>query len=269
MGHIRDLPKSTLGVDVEHDFAPSTSIPRDKSSSSKSSKRASEHATRVYPGDRPRPRGRGDRLAPGRGDRRAGQAGPPGRVPRDHAGSGARGDGSIRARSTWTSSMRSRRGAYSTGWSATGSARCSGRRSSAASPPDACSPRRCGSWSSASGRSRRSSRSNTGRSMPIWRTTELRQADATFRAALHRIGGEKADLKTDERPSDRRGLTARPIASRRSPSASRNGDRRRRSRPARCSRRRRASSATAFGGRCRSRRSSTRASTSARMARRV
>ncbi len=22
MGHVRDLPKSTLGVDVEHDFAP-------------------------------------------------------------------------------------------------------------------------------------------------------------------------------------------------------------------------------------------------------
>lgn len=30
MGHVRDLPKSTLGVDVEHDFAPSYIIPRDK-----------------------------------------------------------------------------------------------------------------------------------------------------------------------------------------------------------------------------------------------
>lgn len=30
MGHIRDLPKSTLGVDVEHEFAPSYLIPKDK-----------------------------------------------------------------------------------------------------------------------------------------------------------------------------------------------------------------------------------------------
>lgn len=30
MGHVRDLPKSTLGVDVEHDFQPSYIIPRDK-----------------------------------------------------------------------------------------------------------------------------------------------------------------------------------------------------------------------------------------------
>ncbi len=30
MGHIRDLPKASLGVDVEHDFAPSYVIPRDK-----------------------------------------------------------------------------------------------------------------------------------------------------------------------------------------------------------------------------------------------
>ena len=30
MGHIRDLPKSTLGVDVEHDFAPSYIVPKDK-----------------------------------------------------------------------------------------------------------------------------------------------------------------------------------------------------------------------------------------------
>ena len=30
MGHIRDLPKSTLGVDVEHEFQPSYLIPKDK-----------------------------------------------------------------------------------------------------------------------------------------------------------------------------------------------------------------------------------------------
>ncbi len=31
MGHVRDLPKSSLGVDVEHGFAPTYIIPRDKS----------------------------------------------------------------------------------------------------------------------------------------------------------------------------------------------------------------------------------------------
>src|SRR4051812_18053135 len=30
IGHVRDLPKSTLGVDVEHDFAPKYIVPREK-----------------------------------------------------------------------------------------------------------------------------------------------------------------------------------------------------------------------------------------------
>lgn len=30
MGHVRDLPKSVLGVDIEHDFTPTYIIPRDK-----------------------------------------------------------------------------------------------------------------------------------------------------------------------------------------------------------------------------------------------
>src|SRR6476660_7623233 len=30
MGHVRDLPKSTLGVNVESDFAPQYVVPRDK-----------------------------------------------------------------------------------------------------------------------------------------------------------------------------------------------------------------------------------------------
>ena len=30
MGHVRDLPKSTLGVDVEHDFQPNYKISTDK-----------------------------------------------------------------------------------------------------------------------------------------------------------------------------------------------------------------------------------------------
>jgi len=30
-GHIRDLPKSRIGVDIEHDFAPKYVVSRDKS----------------------------------------------------------------------------------------------------------------------------------------------------------------------------------------------------------------------------------------------
>jgi DNA topoisomerase-1 len=30
LGHVRDLPKSALGVDVEHDFAPKYLIPKEK-----------------------------------------------------------------------------------------------------------------------------------------------------------------------------------------------------------------------------------------------
>src|SRR4029453_11390389 len=30
MGHVRDLPKSTLGVDVDDDFAPTYLVPREK-----------------------------------------------------------------------------------------------------------------------------------------------------------------------------------------------------------------------------------------------
>ena len=36
MGHIRDLPASQLGIDVDHDYAPSISASRAKKSSSRS-----------------------------------------------------------------------------------------------------------------------------------------------------------------------------------------------------------------------------------------
>lgn len=45
MGHIRDLPKSQLGIDVEHDYAPSTSISRINPSSSRSSRQKPSRPT--------------------------------------------------------------------------------------------------------------------------------------------------------------------------------------------------------------------------------
>ncbi|MBA3450597.1 MAG: type I DNA topoisomerase [Chloroflexia bacterium] len=48
MGHVRDLPKSTLGVDVEDNFAPTYLVPRDKSKLIKDLKDSVQKAREVY-----------------------------------------------------------------------------------------------------------------------------------------------------------------------------------------------------------------------------
>ena len=48
LGHIRDLPKSKLGVDTENNFAPQYSIPREKSKTVKELKEAAKTASAVY-----------------------------------------------------------------------------------------------------------------------------------------------------------------------------------------------------------------------------
>ncbi|HKP53870.1 MAG TPA: type I DNA topoisomerase [Chloroflexia bacterium] len=48
MGHVRDLPKSTLGVDVERDFNPQYVVPRDKSKTVKDLKARVQAAKAVY-----------------------------------------------------------------------------------------------------------------------------------------------------------------------------------------------------------------------------
>lgn len=48
VGHVRDLPKSQLGVDVEHDFAPRYIIPKDKKDVVKGLKEAAKKAGTVY-----------------------------------------------------------------------------------------------------------------------------------------------------------------------------------------------------------------------------
>ncbi len=48
VGHVRDLPKSQLGVDVEHDFAPKYIIPKDKKDVVKGLKEAAKKAGIVY-----------------------------------------------------------------------------------------------------------------------------------------------------------------------------------------------------------------------------
>jgi DNA topoisomerase-1 len=46
-GHVRDLPKSKLGVDVEHDFEPKYIVPRDKAKNVKPLKEAAKKADRI------------------------------------------------------------------------------------------------------------------------------------------------------------------------------------------------------------------------------
>src|SRR6266508_301115 len=48
MGHVRDLPKSTLGVNVESDFAPQYVVPRDKSKTVKELRQRVQSARAVY-----------------------------------------------------------------------------------------------------------------------------------------------------------------------------------------------------------------------------
>ena len=48
LGHIRDLPKSRIGVDIEHDFEPKYVVSRDKSKTVKELKEAVKDASTVY-----------------------------------------------------------------------------------------------------------------------------------------------------------------------------------------------------------------------------
>ena len=48
MGHLRDLPKSRMGVDLEHDFAPEYLPVRGKESLIKELKAAAKEADTVY-----------------------------------------------------------------------------------------------------------------------------------------------------------------------------------------------------------------------------
>ena len=48
VGHVRDLPKSKLGVDIEGDFAPHYLIPKDKRAIVKEIRKAAENADQIY-----------------------------------------------------------------------------------------------------------------------------------------------------------------------------------------------------------------------------
>ena len=70
MGHVRDLPKSKLGVDVEEGFEPSYEVIASRKKVLKELKDAAKERDRHLRRDRPGPRRGGDRLAPRGGARR-------------------------------------------------------------------------------------------------------------------------------------------------------------------------------------------------------
>ncbi len=47
-GHVRDLPKSKMGVDIEHDFAPQYVVPRDSQKNVTALKKAAQKAQTIY-----------------------------------------------------------------------------------------------------------------------------------------------------------------------------------------------------------------------------
>ena len=55
MGHVRDLPKKTMGVDIEKDFRPTYEEVRGRESVIRDIKKAARAADKVYPGNRPGP----------------------------------------------------------------------------------------------------------------------------------------------------------------------------------------------------------------------
>lgn len=63
MGHLRDLPKSTLGVDIEDDFEPEYKPIRGKEELIRQLKKDAAASDIRLPRHRPRPRGRGHFLA--------------------------------------------------------------------------------------------------------------------------------------------------------------------------------------------------------------
>ena len=199
LGHVRDLPQRTLGVDVERGFEPEYEVTKDKERGGEGDSVEGEGRDQRLPGHRPRPRGRGDSLAscalggPGPQEHQASWCSTRSRKRRFARRSTAR----VTSTRTW--STPSRRGAFSTGWWATSSAPCCGRRSFTTTPAPSLSPRagcsrsRCGLVADRDGA--------IAAFVPkeYW-TIEARLrggsgAGGVFTASFHSVAGEKSRLE--------------------------------------------------------------------------
>ena len=166
-GHVRDLPKTTLGVDTENGFEPQYLVSRDKAKTVKDLRELVQAAGSVYLATDPDREGEAIawHIAEATGAHGGGRTVQ--RISFHEITPEAIREAVAHPREIDMHLVTpSRPAACSTGWSATSSARCSGRRCSAGSPPGACSRSPCAWSSSASARSRPSCRSSTGPSRP-------------------------------------------------------------------------------------------------------
>ena len=170
MGHVRDLPKSKLGVDVERNFEQDYEVSSDKSKIVSELRSAARKADAIYLATDPDREGEAiawhvwEAIGPKKSQ-------PVYRVTFHEITRNAVQQAVAHPRQIDMRMVDAhRRGACSTGWWGTGCRRCYGIKSSAAYRPGGCSRWRCVWWSSASARSRTSSRRNTGPSRPICRS---------------------------------------------------------------------------------------------------
>ena len=204
-------------------FEPHYEVLANKKDVVKKLKRGRQGRRHDLPGPRPRPRGRGDRLAHRRGPRPR----PVESVQRVTFNEitkrrGAQGARSSRARSTYRKVDAQQARRVLDRLMGFRSRRCSGRRSSRASPP-AASSRWRSRWS-ASGRPRStpSSPRSTGCSAPTWPPTSRRSSAPAWR----RSTAEKAEVDNGEQAAAIVGdLERGPFVVRRSSARSRNSAR--------------------------------------------
>ena len=145
LGHIKDLPKKDLAVDVDHGFEPHYEVIEGKKKLIAELKQAAKKVDAIYLAADPDREGEAIcyHLQEELQGKKDGAQDLPGDVQRDHQERHPEGvrEAAAGEHATWW--MRSRRAASSTGWWATRSRRCCGTRSAAVSPPAACRPSRC------------------------------------------------------------------------------------------------------------------------------
>ena len=100
VGHVKDLPKKTMGIDIENDFAPEYEVIEGKKKVLAEIKSRRQEGRAGAAGARPRSRGGGHRLAHRRGDAPVEPEHPARAVQRDHQEGDQRGDRAARWSST-------------------------------------------------------------------------------------------------------------------------------------------------------------------------
>ncbi len=140
LGHVRDLPPKDLGVDVEHDFAPTYRVMRDKSEVVKKLKTAIKDADQVFLATDPDREGEAIawHLEAALGLKN------PLRIEFNEITRAAVEEALQHPRQIDMDRVNAQQArGCSTGWSGTGLARCCGGRSRTLVAPAGCSPSRC------------------------------------------------------------------------------------------------------------------------------